>query len=383
MISTFRIPNEVIFGAGALALLPDKAKELGAQKVLLVTDKGLRATGCPDRAAEQLRQAGLTVELFDEITGEPSFETLETCRAAVKAGQFDLVVALGGGSAMDTAKAAACLACNEGPATQFIGTNLVPNAGLPVIAIPTTAGTASEVTPNAIFADLSVQVKKGIVSRYLLPKVALIDPELTHSLPPAVTAATGMDALVHAIESYVSPRATLLTQTHALKAIELINANLRRAVSDGRDVAAREAMAWGSLLAGFSFANAGVGGVHALAYPLGGRFHVAHGVSNALLLAPVMRFCAPAKPALFATIARAMGVKDRGQGDEKLAAEGVEAMRQLSADVGIPQRMRDVGVPREAIEEMAIEASKIERLLVNSPRPMTLGDIRAIYAEAW
>jgi len=272
---------------------------------------------------------------------------------------------------------------NEGPARQFIGTNLLSNPGLPVIALPTTAGTASEVTPNAIFADLTSHVKSGIVSRFLIPRVALVDPELTYSVPPAVTAATGMDALVHAIESYISPKATPFTQPYALKAISLISGHLRRAVANGQDKPAREAMAWASLIAGFSFANAGVGGVHALAYPLGGQYHVPHGVSNALLLTPVMRFSASAKPAIFADIARAFGVADRGQGDAALAEAAVDAMGALARDVGIPQRMRDVGVPEAAIEPMAIAASKIERLLVNNARPMTVDDIRDIYRAAW
>jgi alcohol dehydrogenase len=382
-IRTFRTAGEVTFGAGALSLLPEKVKGLGGTRALLVTDKGMRSTGTPDGAAEALRSAGLHVDIFDAVAGEPSLQTVEACRAVIGANRFDAVVGLGGGSAMDTAKAAACLANNEGAAGSFFGVGLIPNPGLPLILLPTTAGTASEVTPNAIFADLSVNVKKGIVSPYLLPAVALIDPELTYSCPPAVTAASGMDALVHAIESYISLGATPLTQGNALKAIELIGGSLRRAVENGKDAAAREAMAWGSLIAGFSFANAGVGGVHALAYPLGGAYHVSHGVSNALLLAPVMEFSAPAKPALFADIARAMGVKDEGQGAPEMARLAVQAMQQLADDVGIPRRMRDVGVPEEAIDPMAEAAIQIDRLLVNNARPMTVDDIRDIYRKAW
>jgi len=382
-ISTFSTPAEVMFGAGALAQLPAKIAQFGARRILLITDKGMRKAGTPDKTAEQLRSTGLTVNIFDDIAGEPSLETLEVCRDFVRKGGYELIVALGGGSAMDTAKGAACLAFNEGAAGGFVGTNLIPKPGLPVIALPTTAGTAAEVTPNAIFADNVNRVKSGIVSPYLLPKVALVDPELTHSVPPAITAATGMDALVHAIESYISPKASPFTQPYALKAIQLIQDNLRRVVANGKDIAAREAMAWGSLIAGLSFANAGVGGVHALAYPLGGEYHVAHGVSNALLLTPVMRFSASAKPALFADIARALGVPDQGQGDAKMAEQAVEAMGRLSQDVGIPQRMRDVGVPESAIEPMAVAASKIERLLANNARPMTLDDIRNIYRAAW
>lgn len=382
-ISTFRTAGEVVFGNGSLSLLPEKAKMLGASRILLVTDKGMRATGVPDHAVDALRAAGLSVELYDDVAGEPSLETVEACRETVRAAGFDLVVGLGGGSAMDVGKASACLSANEGPAGQFFGVDLIPNAGLPVIAIPTTAGTASEVTANAIFADLSINVKKGIVSRHLLPKVALVDPELTYSCPPGITAASGMDALVHAIESYVSRNATPLTQTNALKSMQLINGSLRRAVENGQDAEAREAMAWGSLIAGFSFNNAGVGGVHALAYPLGGTYHVSHGVSNALLLAPVMEFCAPAKPELFADIACALGVEECDQGMARLADQAVEAMQKLADDVGIPKRMRDVGVPEEAIDPMAVAAAQIDRLLVNSARPMTVDDIRDIYRKAW
>jgi alcohol dehydrogenase class IV len=330
-----------------------------------------------------LQAAGLTVETYDEIAGEPSIETLELCRAAMRLGPFNLVIALGGGSALDTAKAAAALTRSAGPAAQFLGRNLIPQPGLPVIAVPTTAGTASEVTPNAVFADLAAGVKKAMMSPHLMPKVALVDPELTYSVPPAITAATGMDALAHAIEAYVSPNATLLTQTHGIKAMELIGANLRRAVAVGGDAPAREAMAWGSLLAGLSFANAGVGAVHALAYPLGGKYHVPHGVANAMLLARVMRFEAPATPARFAAMARALGAEVRDASEEALAAAGVDAMQRLAADAGIPQRLRDIGIPQDALDPMAIEASKIERLLLNSARMMSLDDIRAVYYDIW
>ena len=382
-IRTFRTAGEVVFGAGALSLLTEKAKSLGATRVLLVTDKGMRSTDTPDSAANALRAAALAVEIFDDIAGEPSLETVEACRVAIAAGGFDAVIGLGGGSAMDTAKAGACLAKNDGSAGSYFGVGLIPNRGLPLILIPTTSGTASEVTPNAIFADLAANVKKGIVSPYLLPAVALVDPALTHSCPPAVTAASGMDALVHAIESYISLGATPLTQGNALKAMELIGGNLRQAVANGADAAARETMAWGSLIAGLSFANAGVGGVHALAYPLGGTYHVSHGVSNALLLSPVMEFSAPAKPGLFADIARALGVRDTGQSAAQMAKLAVAAMQSLADDVGIPRRMRDVGVPEEAIDPMAVAAIQIDRLLVNNARAMTVDDIRNIYRQAW
>jgi len=382
-ISSFRIPGDLLFGAGALAQLPQKTMEYGGSTVFLVTDTGLRVSGWPDRAASLLQEAGIRVNVFDRISGEPDLDTLEACRSALIASGSDLVVGLGGGSAMDTAKAAACLAVNEGEAGRFFGTNLIPKRGLPVIAVPTTAGTASEITPNAIFADPAVKVKKGIVSPFLIPQAALVDPELTYSLPPAVTAASGMDALVHAVESYLSPKATLLTRIHAMKAMELIHGHLRLAVQAGKNKAAREAMAWGSLLAGLSFANAGVGGVHALAYPLGGEFHVSHGVSNALLLAPVMRFHAMARPDLFAEFAGAFGVRAAGRPAEEIASLVVTEMQKLCLDVGIPQRMRDLGVPKEAIEPMALAASQIDRLLANNPRPMTVDDIRQIYTEVW
>ncbi len=382
-ISSFGTAGEIIFGAGARRILPDKAREIGARRILLVTDQGLRATTWPDQLASELRDAGFSAAIYDHLAGEPSMETLELCRAVVRAASPDLIVALGGGSALDTAKAAACLALNDRSAREFFGRDAIPLPGLPVIAMPTTAGTGSEVTPNAVFADLAAGVKKAMMSRHLMPRVALIDPELTYSVPPPVTAATGMDALVHAIESYISPHATLLTQMHATRAIELIGANLRRAVAAGHDVSAREALAWASLLAGMSFANAGVGPVHALAYPLGGRFHVPHGIANALLLSRVMQFSMPAAPLTFAELAIPLGVAEASSTHEELAQRAVIAMQRLSEDIGIPQRLRDLGIRHEDLDAMAVEAAKIERLLCNSPRVMSLTDVSAVYRDLW
>jgi alcohol dehydrogenase len=283
---------------------------------------------------------------------------------------------------MDVTKGASVLATNGGSIKDYAGIELIPQRGIPTILIPTTSGTGSEVTQNAIFAFKEEQVKKGVVSQYLLPRVAIVDPKLTLSCPPHITAATGVDALVHAVESFTALKATPHTDIYALEAIRLISANLRTAVANGSDLEAREKMAMGSFFAGVSLANAGVGAVHALAYPLGGKFHVSHGVSNALLFAPVIEFNCVSNLAKFARVAEAMGEPVAGKSLREAAMLVVKAIKELVADVGIPQSLRDVGVSESDIEFLTLSAEKQSRLLSNNPRVITREDIKNIYLKA-
>jgi alcohol dehydrogenase class IV len=272
---------------------------------------------------------------------------------------------------------------NPGRFIDYYGTDKLPNPALPIVAIPTTSGTGSEATPNAIFTDHVEKLKKGIVSPFLMPAVAIVDPTLTLTTPPKVTAATGMDALTHAVESFISRKATPQSEMYSLDAIRRIAASLRTTVFDGANLAARTEMSLGSYFAGVAIANAGTAAVHALAYPLGGQFGVPHGVSNALLMPYVLDVTQLGNQAKFAVVAQAMGEVVEGLSVREAAQTAVDAIRQLSLDVGIPRRMREVGVPREAIKGMAAAAVQITRLLDNNPRRLSQEDIQAIYEQAW
>ena len=381
-IQPFRMPAVSLVGVGAAERVGAEAANLGAQRVLLVTDPGVLKAGLADTVVGYLSAAGLSVETYSRVQAEPPLENIEDCLEVLRGGEFDAVVGLGGGSALDVAKSSAALVKASVPLADCFGVGKVPGKGLPCILLPTTAGTGSEVTQNAVFTDTKEQLKKTIVSPFILPDVALVDPVLTVTCPPIVTAATGMDALTHAIESYTAGRATLHTQMYALEACRLIGKWLARAVSHGQDLEARTGMAWGSYLAGVTLANAGVGMVHGMAYPLGGRYHVSHGISNALLLPYLTAFNLKGNEAQFARIAEALGVTAKGS-DAVLAQAGLDAIRQLSREIGIPQRMREVGVPEEAIPEMAKAAVTNDRLNGNSPRRLSAVDAEQIYRQAY
>ncbi|MDK2888856.1 MAG: alcohol dehydrogenase [Thermoanaerobacter sp.] len=382
-ISYFWTSGTIITGWGSLGRIADEVKNLGVTRILLVTDPVLLKTGLVDKVREALAPAGLETGLFSEVEPEPRLEVVTKCQQAIKDGGYDLLVAVGGGSSMDVAKASAVLVTNSGTIDDYIGVNLIPRPGLPVVAVPTTAGTGSEVTPIAILSDENEQLKKGVVSPYLLPRVAIVDPELTVTMPPHITAATGMDALTHAVEAYISVNATTITDSLALTAIKLISRYLRTAVANGEDREARENMAMASLLAGIAFANAGVGAVHALAYPLGAQFHVPHGVANAVLLPYVMESNLLGALPRFKAMALAMGERVEELSDRAAADKFIEAIKQLSTDIRIPLHLRDLGVTAESIPGMAEGAIKVTRLLANNPRKLTVDDIREIYERAF
>jgi alcohol dehydrogenase class IV len=264
-----------------------------------------------------------------------------------------------------------------------VGVNKVPGPGLPVFTLPTTAGTGSEVTNIAVFGDPAQELKMGMVSPYLLARLALVDPTLTYGCPPKVTAASGMDALVHAIECYVGKKAHTFSDALALEAMRLIVANLTAVVKDGSNKEARNGISEGALLAGMAFGNSGAGAVHALAYPLGARFHVPHGVANGLLLSYVTECNLDANPAKYATVARMLGVNTEGLPPREAARSVVETTRALAAEIGLPIRLRDLGVPREALEGMAVATMDVTRILANNPKELTLEEVRTIWKNAW
>ncbi|MBU1274169.1 MAG: iron-containing alcohol dehydrogenase [Proteobacteria bacterium] len=381
-ISIFRTTPRIVMGPGSVAGVGKEALDLGARRVLVVTDPGIVDAGLLDPVRQSLEAAGLEFSLFSEVAPDPRYQTVKTCLGVLEGDKPDCVIGLGGGSPIDIAKTVAVMLNNAGDISDYCGVDLVPKAGAPTIIIPTTAGTGSEVTPIAILSDEQEKLKKGVVSPHLMPRVAVLDPELTVGLPPAITAATGMDALIHAIEAYTSVGATGMTDMLAARAIELIGDNLRTAYARGHDLQAREAMLEGSLLAGIAFANAGVTAVHAFAYPIGAEFHIPHGVANTLMLAPVMRFNLVGNLIKFAEVAEFMGQPVEGLSLREAAEMAVEAVWELADDLGVPKSLKQFGVTEEHLPALAQGVMKVTRLLANNPRTITAADAEKIYRQA-
>lgn len=380
----FRTTPRILMGPGCSEQIGLEVKALKGKRVLIVTDPGIIRAGLIEPVKESLQQAGLPWSIFDRVEPDPRIEVAEECLRTARQEEADCIIGLGGGSSLDIAKVAAVRLANPGKIDDFFGIDLIPNPGVPAILVPTTAGTGSEVTPIAILSDTREKLKKGIVSSHLLPKAALLDPKLTVGLPPAVTAFTGMDALIHAIEAYTSVNANSLTDHLAFRAIELTAGNLLTAYARGEDLEARSNMLEGSLLAGMAFANAGVTAVHAFAYPLGGEFHhIPHGLANSVMLPHVLRFNMLGNLPKFAAIAAALGLAVEDLTDRQAAEAGLEVIEELMVDLNLPLRLRDLNVPEEAIPGMAQGVMKVTRLLANNPRRITLEDAERIYRNAW
>lgn len=382
-LTLFRTTKRILFGVGAVEKIGAEAQLLKGKKVLVITDSGVIQAGLLEGVEKSLQAANIPFALFDGVEPDPRIEVVEKSVEKAKKEGIDLIIGLGGGSSLDIAKVTSILLTNSGKIDVFFGIDLVPNPGIPVILVPTTAGTGSEVTPIAILSDTKEKLKKGIVSPTLFPEVAIVDPKLTIGLPPSVTAFTGMDALTHAIEAYASINATDLTDLFALRAMDLCSKNLRMAYAHGENLAARSNMMEGSLLAGIAFANAGVGAVHAFAYPLGGEFHLAHGLTNTLMLPYIMRYNILGCPHKFAQMAKAFGEKVEGFSELDGAETAVKFVERLSDDIRVPRRLRDVGIPENAIPRLAEAAMKVTRLLTNNPRKIALEDAVAIYNSAY
>ncbi|WP_248795382.1 iron-containing alcohol dehydrogenase [Pseudomonas sp. MWU13-2105] len=380
-ISSFKIAHKLITGRGAIEQLADELTRLNVDHPLIVTDAALVKSGTVELALAHL--GGRTYDIFDRVLPDPEIAIVEDCMRAYREGGHDGLIGLGGGSAIDIAKSVGAYAGYHGALEDLFGIDQVPRKGPPLIAIPTTAGTGSEVTNVAILSDKQAQLKKGIVSDYLLPDVALVSPQMTLTCPRSVTAASGVDAMVHAIEAYLSLNASPITDALAIGAIKLIATALPKAYANPSNLQAREEMATASLMAGMAFGNAGVGAVHALAYPLGGRFNIAHGVSNALLLPYVMSWNKIACVERMQDIAIAMGVNVTGLSLIEAADKAVAAMTDLCAAVEIPAGLASFGVPLDAIPAMAEEAAATERLMRNNPRRLSAVDIEKIYRAAY
>ncbi len=381
---TFNTTKSVICEPGAIKKLGAIVKEQIGKRVLIVTDPGLIKAGLLTSATDSLDQAGVEYQVFDGVVADPPVAVVEAALAEARAASIDGVIGFGGGSSMDIAKLIALLMGGGEKLDDIYGVGMAKGQRLPLIQIPTTAGTGSEVTPISIITVGKAE-KKGVVAPQLLPDVALLDAELTLGLPAPVTAATGVDSMVHAIESYTSASANNnpVSRTLAREALRLLGANIETAVKDGRNVQARSNMLLGAMLAGQAFANSPVAAVHALAYPIGGIFHVPHGLSNALVLPHVMRFNADACADAYATLAPDAFPDLASVPEAQRVDEFINRLEALSADIGLEQTLREVGIGETDLSVMAADAMKQTRLLVNNPREVSEADALAIYRAAY
>ena len=380
---SFTGAKKIVFGNGSFSGLAEHLTELKVSRPLVVLDVNLAGTGFGERLSALLDKAKIGFVLYDKAMPEPPIELAdEGAKLAIRK-RCDGVVGIGGGSAMDLAKAIAVLAANKGKAEDYLGLNKVPGPGLPKIMVPTTAGTGSEVTFTAVFIRKKLKKKEGMNSPYLYPELALLDPELTLTLPPHATAATGIDALCHAIESYTSINASPMSEMISLEAIRLISDNLRTAVHDGSNLEAREAMLLGSLYAGLGLANAGVTAVHSLSYPLGGKYGISHGLANTIMLPRVMAFNLPGAREKFVDIAEIMGEMVDDLPLREAAYLAVEAVEALIEDCGIFTTLEELEIPEADFPELATVAMTVARPLANNPCKMTPEEMVEIYQECY
>jgi alcohol dehydrogenase class IV len=389
---TFHTAGSLIFGPGAAQQLGEVAIRYGFKRVLVVTDKVLLKAGLVEHVHAPLNEAGAAVEIFSGGEPEPSMLAASNCIAEARAFSPDAILGLGGGSNMDLAKATAIVTAHGGSLHDYVGDDKIRGPITPVVCVPTTAGTGSEVSAAAVLTDTTQHMKVGILSNFLRPRVAVVDPLLTLSCPPKVTADSGIDALTHAIEAFTAVDNAQFPLPHgersvyqgahpfgdmlAEKAITLIGQFLRRAVANGQDREARAGMALAATTAGMAFSNVGVAAVHALEYPIGAAVHCSHGAGNGLLLPYVMRFNLPVRRERFAAVARFLGESE----DAECAITAVEKLR---ANIGVPLRLRDLGVKEEQLRSFAEKAFAVKRILRVNPRAVTVEDLEGILKAAY
>ncbi len=372
-------PGKLVFGNNSLPQLAEDVIALQPAKVFIATIGPLQNT--LSSFISSLQDKGMKVLVDTSIVAEPSFSDFEKLMQTVIPFNPDLVIGIGGGSVLDVAKLVAAQLENEQQLNDYVGIGLLKGRKKKLICVPATSGTGSEVSPNAILVDDENQ-KKGIISPYLVPDIVYVDPVLTYSVPPAITAATGLDALTHCLEAYTNKFSQPLIDVYAYEGMRLIAAHIETAVRDGSNAEAREKVAMGSMLGGFCLGPVNTAGVHALSYPLGSMFHLAHGLSNALLLPYVMEYNIPAATKKYAEVAMALGCEKKAT-DEQTAYAGVERIRELVKACGIPSTLKEVNVPESAIPQMAVDAMKIQRLLKNNPKEIREQDAITIYKAAY
>ncbi|RKR84358.1 alcohol dehydrogenase class IV [Mucilaginibacter gracilis] len=377
---TIHFPRKLTFGNGCIAALADDLVGLGCSSVLIITIKPLQSQ--LSKLVDDLERKNITVHINTDVEQEPSYQDFEQLMLVAVQANPDAVIGIGGGSVLDVAKLVAAQLNNSQSLQDIVGIGLLKGRTKTLICAPATSGTGSEVSPNAILVDDSDHQKKGIISPYLVPDIVYVDPLLSMSVPPHITAATGLDALIHCIEAYTNKFSHPLIDMYAIEGIRLIAANIVQAVNNGSDEHARAQVSMGSLLGGFCLGPVNTAAVHALSYPLGSSFNLAHGLSNALLLPYVMEFNYPSAAAKYAQVAIALGCQPQAK-DMLTAKAGIAKIEQLVALCGIPARLREVNIPQDAIPEMAVNAMKITRLLKNNPREVTYTDAVDIYNAAY
>jgi alcohol dehydrogenase class IV len=396
---TFHSAGQLLFGRQAAAQIGEIGVRLGARTALIVTDPVLVGAGLVDKIKTPLVAASVKVHVFSGGEPEPSLRAADACIKQAKVERPDVLIGLGGGSNMDLAKIAATVLAHGGTPRDYVGDDKIPGPIAPLICVPTTAGTGSEVSGASVLTDSDNHMKVGVLSNYLRPRVALVDPQLTLSCPPKVTADSGIDALTHAVEAYTAvdnevfplpdgersvyqgrhPMGDMLAE----KAIALVGRHLRRAVAQGEDVEAREGMALAATFAGMAFSNVGVAAVHALEYPVGGATHCAHGAGNGLLLPHVMRFNLPVRVREMAAIARLLGEDVTGLSENQAAQKAIDAVDRLRRDIGIPGRLRDIGVKEAQLRPFAELAHSIRRIMRVNPREASVEDLYGILRDAF
>ncbi len=375
-------PTQIHFGVHSIRRLGEVVRQHGGSKVFLVLDPGLRQAGLAETILAPLAEMAIPCTIYDGIDPEPGLKLADRGAQLAREQGCDCVVGVGGGSAMDVAKAVSILLTNGGKAVDYLGLGKIAKPGVPKIMVPTSAGTGAEVTFTAVFINEATGSKGGMNGDPLYPEAAILDPALTVSLPPHITAATGIDALTHALEAYTSIQAHPISEMYSLQAIELIGNNLRTAYANGQDMEARAAMLLGSLLGGKALATAGVGLVHAMAYPLGGMFNIPHGLANAVLLPYVIEYNLVGNLRKHAVLASTLGEETHGLSLREAADRLVDALHHLNQDVGIPATLAELDIPEDKIPEMAEIALTVTRPVENNPRRPNKNDVIGIYEVA-
>jgi alcohol dehydrogenase class IV len=374
----------MISGIDALNSVAEEIKKLGGTKVLVVTDLGIVEAGLTSRLLDLLEKANIPTDVFDDVNPDPELAKVEACVSFLKNEGHDLVIGFGGGSPIDVAKYSAALLNHSGAVRDYLGRHLLQRRGLPMITIPTTAGTGSEVTWAAVFHDEMDHVKKAVWSPYVQADTVIVDPALTVSMPRELTIDTGMDALFHCLEACVANDASELTDALAIEAIKLINRGFRAVMEDGDNLEARYHMSLAAMIAGLAFCNAGLGAIHALALILDAEFGFTHGRSLTVMAPSVMAFNLSTRPAKYAQIARALGEQTEGLEEEEAAQKAVRAVLNLANDLGVSTRLRDYDVHEDQIDDMGKRAHKsAQRLLHMNPRPLNEEDSVRIYQDAY
>ena len=380
----FQLRPRVLYKPGLVREIGEEIVQLRVGRAFIVADAGVERAGLIEPVRAGLEGHVEVVGIYTDVPANSSVDAVERGAAQAREVGADVVIAIGGGSPIDTAKAMRILLTEGGRLLDYQGYNLLSRPLTPMVVIPTTAGTGSEVTAWAVIRDEENAVKMAFSSPFLAPDLAVLDPEMTRTLPPRLTAATGMDALTHAIESFVGTNANPITDSLALQAIDMISNNLRAAVHSGGDIDARGNMLVASCIAGIAFSSGGgsLGIVHAIAHSVGGVFEVHHGTANSIVLPHGMRFNRSAVPNRFSRIARAMGVNAGGRPEEDVIEDGIDAVLKLATDCGLPTRLRDVGVPEDALESIA-ETSLGDAAIFTNPRPATVEEILDVARAAW